>query len=129
MEQAESRAKTILLVEDEEPLRSSISGYLTLHGYQVLEAGDAAQALQVASQYQPPIHLLMSDMILPGMNGPELAQRLHERYPRLAVLFTSGYPVEIFPGSVSAHSGFLQKPYPLRTLLARIAELIAAAGT
>jgi CheY-like chemotaxis protein len=123
---SEGQSETILLVEDEEALRESISTYLTLHGYQVLEAANGVQALQIATQHPEPIHMLITDMILPKMSGTELARKLARMRPQMIILYISGYTDRELTGrDTSQSSGFLQKPFALRTLLNLIGEMTA----
>jgi signal transduction histidine kinase/CheY-like chemotaxis protein len=123
---SEGQSETILLVEDEEALRESISTYLTLHGYQVLEAANGVQALQIATQHPESIHMLITDMILPKMSGTELARKLATMRPQMIILYISGYTDRELTGrDTSQSSGFLQKPFALRTLLNLMGEMTA----
>ena len=126
----EGHSETILLVEDEEALRESISDYLTLHGYQVLEAANGVQALQIATQHPESIHMLITDMILPKMSGSELARRVAKMRPHLITLYISGYTDRKLTDRDPAQSTsrFLQKPFALRTLLNLIGEMTAKQG-
>jgi nitrogen-specific signal transduction histidine kinase len=110
--------EVVLLVEDESTLRGLVRQYLQNQGYTVLEAHSGAAALRIASYYSGPIHLLLTDVIMPGMNGVELAGLVRERYPGLPVVLTSGYSNAL---AESAHRGFelIQKPYSVE-LLSRI---------
>src|SRR4029079_11870557 len=83
--------ETVLLVEDEEAVRVVIGALLRRHGYQVLEAPTPHQALEIFVQHAQAIDLLLTDVVMPGMNGPALAQRCVAENPRLRVLFISGY--------------------------------------
>lgn len=114
---------TILLVEDEAAVRQVAARSLRERGYTVLEAEDAVDALHIAGTYKHPIHLLISDLILPGMNGVELSSAMTKAFPDLRVLMTTGHS-----GDALRHSGFggtghelLQKPYT-PTVLARAVE-------
>jgi two-component system cell cycle sensor histidine kinase/response regulator CckA len=83
--------ETILLVEDEESLRSIIRDLLTQSGYDVLEANSGAHALEIAERHQGPIHLLLTDVVMPGMSGPILAEKLAASRPETRMLYMSGY--------------------------------------
>jgi PAS domain S-box-containing protein len=112
---AESRrgGETILVVEDDADLRALTRVVLEKQGYQVLEAPDSAEALRIWGQHSGPIHLLLTDIVLPdGLNGRELAARLLERSPRLRVVFTSGYSADIAGRELVLQEGqnFIQKP-------------------
>lgn len=93
--------ETILLADDEERVRRSLGRLLTDAGYRVLQAGDGEQALTVSEDFRGHIHLLVTDVMMPVMNGKELAERLCALRPDIKVLFISGYPrEEIFPEDV-----------------------------
>ncbi len=116
---------TVLLVEDEEPVRDAVREYLSLRGYEVLEAGDGEQALALASRFPRPIHLLISDVVMPGINGREMAQRFLLDRPDTRVLFISGY-TESTVANHNLHAGasFLQKPFSLSVLAAKVREVL-----
>jgi PAS domain S-box-containing protein len=117
--EAEGQGETILLVEDEAALRESISTYLSLHGYKVLEAVDGAEALQIARLHADSVRALITDVILPKLSGAELAREFAKISPQAVTLYMSGYTdrklVDYDPASLTV--GFLQKPFALRTLL------------
>ena len=94
--------ETILVVEDEGNLRRLARQFLEKQGYKVLEAADGAAAITISSSYAGPIHLLLTDVIMPGMNGRELAQRLTSLRPQTSVLFMSGYTENVI-----GHNGTL----------------------
>ncbi len=91
---AESAASppTVLVVEDEEEVRALARDVLEMNGYTVLEAMDAADAIRIDETHPGPIHLLITDVVMPRMSGPELARRLRAHRPSLRVLCMSGYP-------------------------------------
>jgi two-component system cell cycle sensor histidine kinase/response regulator CckA len=125
---AEGRGETILLIEDDEALRESISTYLNLHGYKVLEASNGAEALSIVNQHAESIQVLITDMILPKMSGAEVAQEVAKVSPQAVTLYMSGYTdrelIEYDPASLT--TGFLQKPFALQTLLQKLREMITA---
>ena len=120
-------SSTILLVEDEDPLRAVVARMLAQAGYRVLDARTAKEAFELFDQHKDDIALVLTDVIMPDMNGPVLAQRLVEIRPALRVLFVSGYteelPVLHPPGNKSQ---FLAKPFSSVTLLNAVAELLEA---
>src|SRR5207237_157769 len=104
--------ETILLVEDEESLRSLLRELLESFGYAVLEAGHGADALRVAEQYAAAIDLLLSDIVMPQMTGRELAERLARLRPGLKVLFMSGYAAGGAPQhEIPAEAAYIEKPF------------------
>jgi CheY-like chemotaxis protein len=114
--------ETILLVEDEQAVRTLTRQILEQSGYTVLEVGDGAQALEIARQHNEPIHLLLTDVVMPGMNGPTLAQSLSSIHPEAKVLYTSGYSGNA--GALPAGSNLLQKPFARAKLLGKLRELL-----
>ena len=109
--------ETILIVEDEKGIRDVTYGYLRAKGYQVLQAANPEEALRILSEVTEPIHLMLTDMIMPGGNGPELAATVRNMGRRLPVIFMSGYADRsIDPESLGSDSIFLQKPFSLPTL-------------
>jgi signal transduction histidine kinase/ActR/RegA family two-component response regulator len=118
--------ETILVVEDEPQVRRLAVGALRQLGYQVLEAGDGESALAVARDHLGAIDLLLTDVVMPGMDGSKLAERLRLERPAIAVLFASGYDDSRIgkAGILPDHVDFLAKPYDLRTLGRRVREVI-----
>jgi CheY-like chemotaxis protein len=123
--------ETILLVEDEAVVRDLVRQILQGTGYAVLETETGEEALQVCHQYAGPIHLLLADVVLPGMSGPALAQRLAPARPRLRVLYMSGYAQDIIAhhGMLDRPGGYLQKPFTPDALLSQVRETLDAALT
>jgi hypothetical protein len=122
--------ETILLVEDQDAVRAFARHVLLAGGYTVLEARDGEEALRVARQCQGPIHLLVTDVVMPGMSGPQLAELLARDRPELRALFMSGYADEAITrcGVPEAGPAFLQKPFdPVR--LARKVRTVLDADT
>ncbi len=117
--QAEGSAETILLVEDEEAVRRGLERLLRLHGYRVLSASNAEAALDVVRHRDEPIPVLLTDVVMPGMNGRELASRLEAMGERMRVVFMSGYAndPELEALVRSGRAAFLQKPFALDALL------------
>jgi two-component system, cell cycle sensor histidine kinase and response regulator CckA len=113
---------TILLAEDEEAVLRLERTVLELCGYEVLPARGAAEALQAAAGRAGPIDLLVTDVIMPGMNGWQLAEALRAERPGLRTLFVSGYPADVIAadGVIPEGIEFLQKPFPIASLAARV---------
>ncbi len=120
--------ETILLVDDNETIRGSISAVLEIKGYKVLQASNGRQALEIAEDAKGRINLLISDIVMPGMNGLELTRRLKEQYPHLRVLYMSGYADEAIrrQGSLEEGSTFLSKPATMQVLLQTVHGLLKA---
>lgn len=120
--------ETILLVEDAAPLREVAREFLKGAGYAVLEAGDAAEALEASEHYSAEISLLITDVVLPGINGHELAERLISRRPRTKVLYISGYTDDgvVRHGVLQSEIAFLKKPFTQDALTQKVRELLDA---
>jgi CheY-like chemotaxis protein len=120
---------TILLAEDEEGVRAFITASLERHGYRVLPAAGADEALRVSSSYPDPIDLLVTDVVMPRMRGPELASRLVASRPRMKILYISGYSDPGFDGRLTTPTGarYLQKPFAADALLQAIRETLGRA--
>ena len=118
--------ETILVAEDEAAVRELVSSTLREYGYRVLEAGDPAKGLELASAYQGTIHLLLTDVIMPGMNGRELFQRLVIDRHDLKVLYMSGYTDNAIAhhGVLDEGTAFLQKPFTIHTLLQKVRAML-----
>jgi CheY-like chemotaxis protein len=121
-------SETILLVEDEEPVRVVAQGILRRHGYDVLEARNAGEALLLCETHPGRIHLLLSDVVMPQMSGPELAKRLAQVRPEMKVLCMSGYTGEsiVRHGVLGSEIAFLQKPITPQTLTHKVREVLDA---
>ena len=119
---------TILLVEDEEGLRALNARGLTSRGYTVLEAGNGVEAIDVLEKSDKPVDLVVSDVVMPEMDGPTLARELRIRNPGLKIIFVSGYAEDAFQKSLPEHGqfAFLPKPFTLKQLVAVVKEMLAA---
>jgi two-component system, cell cycle sensor histidine kinase and response regulator CckA len=122
-------SETILLVEDAEPLRLLAQLFLKENGYQVLTAADGAEAQQLAAQNSGPIHLLLTDVVMPGINGRVLAERLAPRDPAMKVLYMSGYTDSFIAGHGVLEEGIhlIHKPFTEEALMRKVRELLDAA--
>src|SRR3954453_10447172 len=128
IQKVEPGTETILLVEDEANLRYLARQYLEKQGYKVIEAADGAVAMQIAVAHDAIIHLLLTDVIMPGMNGRELAQRISEIRPNVKILYMSGYNENVVGenGTLDAGIRLLQKPFNLRDLKNKVREVLDA---
>jgi two-component system, cell cycle sensor histidine kinase and response regulator CckA len=118
--------ETILLVEDEPAVRGLVRETLRLQGYTVLEARHGIEALLTSAKYGGVIHLLLTDVVMPQMSGPEVAEKILTIRPEIKVLYISGYPDHpVFDqGGVSRQSGFLQKPFSPPALAQKVREVL-----
>lgn len=125
-----SGTETILHVEDSEMLRPIVRRSLSRHGYSVLSAANAQEALTIAETLDGQLDLVITDVMMPGMNGRELADRLLRKYPNLRVLFTSGYPSDMVlrEGIAEAEISFLEKPFLSKDLLTRVRSMLDDEG-
>ncbi len=128
VEPAQRRTGTILLVEDQAAIRMLLEDVLSEAGHKVLAACDGRGALELARQYPGVVDLLVSDVVMPEMNGPELASRIAPLRPSLIVLYMSGYTdhVSLHRGALEQGTGFLQKPFLPESLLSKIDELLSS---
>lgn len=124
-----SGRETVLLVEDEEIVRMLTHDTLRINGYHVLTATDAREALQLCQQYDGPIHLLVTDVVMPEIGGRELADRLTQLRPDMRVMFMSGHSWDTINrrGVVDAEGAFLQKPFTLDTLARKVRQILDTA--
>lgn len=118
--------KTALLVEDEDSLRDLAKQVLEKIGYQVLEASRSSEALEMCRTYDGPIELMMTDVVLPQVSGPELAVKLAEVKPEMKVLYVSGYPdgAIVRHGVLEPDAAFLQKPFTMSSLANKVREVL-----
>jgi len=119
-------SRTVLVAEDEPGVRSPVRRILAAHGYRVLEAEDGAAALRIAEGHEGAIDLLLTDVVMPGMNGGELAHRMRSVRTGIRVVFMSGYSSEAVAthGVLSPGAGFLQKPFTIEELVDRLRDAL-----
>jgi two-component system, cell cycle sensor histidine kinase and response regulator CckA len=119
-------SETILLVEDDHAVRTLIRSTLQAHGYTVLETDHGKHAIQVCSQHAGPIHLMVTDVVMPEMSGRELAERLKPSRPNMQVLFMSGYTDKaiVHHGELDPGTPFLQKPFTPDVLARKVREVL-----
>jgi|HubBroStandDraft_6_1064221.scaffolds.fasta_scaffold27990_2 two-component system cell cycle sensor histidine kinase/response regulator CckA len=124
--QAVGGSETVLLVEDESSVRQLVRETLETRGYKVLEAENGETALQAAASHNGPIDILITDVVMPGISGQELSQKLCSLDPALKVLYLSGYTEDsiIHEGTLEAGTAFLQKPFTLQTLSRKVREVL-----
>jgi hypothetical protein len=120
--------ETILLVEDEDAVRRIVCTILQRHGYEVLDAPTPRRACELFAEHGPKIDLLLTDVVMPEMNGPSLAERLVAKRRDLRVLFMSGYVglAAPFMGTDPAMISLLNKPFQSSTLLAKVHEVLTS---
>jgi CheY-like chemotaxis protein len=118
--------ETVLLVEDEDMVRGLSRCVLGMHGYTVLEARHGVDAVEVAARHAGPIHLLLTDMVMPQMGGSQLADRLAVTRPEMKVLFTSGYVenAAIRRDLLEPRAAFLPKPFTPDALARKVREVL-----
>jgi len=120
-------SETILLVEDEQSVREAISHFLRGQGYTVLEAHNPRVAIEIAREQSKQIHLLMTDMIMPKLNGRELAKQLTATRPEMRVLYISGYTDRgIGGGTIDSTMNFLQKPFGFDALGRKVRDILTS---
>jgi two-component system, cell cycle sensor histidine kinase and response regulator CckA len=120
--------ETVLLVEDEKGVRELTREYLQMSGYAVVEAEDGHTALELAAMHAGPIELLMTDVVMPGISGRELADRIRKLRPGIKVLFMSGYTDQavVHHGILETDAVLLQKPFTVTTLASKLREILSA---
>lgn len=128
-ESADGTRKTVLVVDDEAVVRDLISGFLGKLGYKVEVAEDGPDALRVFESLENPPSVMVTDIVMPHMDGPTLAGTLRKSHPALCVLFVSSYDSKKLSVSelTKPQNGFLSKPFSLRSFAASVAKLIKVA--
>ena len=118
--------ETIMLAEDNEEVRNLSRTILRKQEYTILVAENGAEALTILESYEGPVHLLLTDVVMPGMNGGDLYVKAAEKYPDLKVLFMSGYTDNIIAdhGVLDVGTHFIQKPFSSQALAAKVREAL-----
>ena len=119
--------ETILLVDDEESLRAVVTQFLSQElGYNLLSAGSAEEALDLVESYSGNIDLLLTDILLPGMSGSELAEKMLSSYPGVRIMYISGYADQNLEsyGISTSKIMLLQKPFSIKSLAAKLREVL-----
>ena len=124
-------SETILVVEDQEAVRCFAVAALKQYGYPVIEASNGNETIAIAKAHRGPIHLLLTDVVMPGMNGKELSERLKRLRPNLKVLFISGYPADVIAhrGVLDAGVAFLNKPFSPEELAQKVREVLTGTSS
>ncbi len=122
-------SETILVVEDEEALRTLLCRFFRLYGYNVLEARHGGEALLLCERHRGPIHLMVTDVVMPQMSGKELADRLAPLHPEMTVFFMSGYTDSdlISYGAPEPSQHFVPKPFRPMDLVKKVRDILDAA--
>jgi two-component system, cell cycle sensor histidine kinase and response regulator CckA len=123
-------AETLLLVEDEEDVRGLARDVLVESGYTVLEAATAEEAVRICEEHEGPISLLLSDVVMPNVSGPQLAKRLVDLRPEIQVLYMSGYTDEaiVHHGVLEPGTAFIEKPFTPEGLTGKVRDVLDAAA-
>jgi len=123
---ARAGGETVVVVDDEPMVREMLCESLREFGYRVLDAGEVGEALEVCRRHDGPIHLLLTDVVLPGMSGRELAERLAPERPEMKIVFMSGYTDDaiVRRGVLAAGVAFLQKPFTLVAMARKVRETL-----
>jgi len=118
--------ETILLVEDDDSVREMIKTFLEPAGYNILQAQNGFDALETSKTYEGEIHLLLTDVIMPKMNGQEVADELKKTRPEMQIIFMSGYTDDVIAhhGVLEAGVNFIQKPVTLSRLAKKLREVL-----
>jgi CheY-like chemotaxis protein len=124
-----SGRETVLVAEDENPVQALVAAVLEAAGHKVLRARHGEEALEICTQFEGRIHLLLTDVVMPGMSGPELSERVTSLRPDTRVLFMSGHTDDVTfrHGVATASTAFLQKPFSPSALAMKIREVLDAA--
>ncbi len=122
--------ETVLVAEDEEMVRTLVRGILEGNGYTVLTASDGDEAISAAGNYRGPIHLILTDVVMPKRGGREVAESLARFHPGAKVLYMSGYTDEsiVHHGVLKAGISFIEKPFTPDTLLRKVRQVLAVPG-
>ena len=120
------RGETVLVVEDEPALLTMAKMMLERLGYRVLAAGTPGEAIGLAEEHASEIHLLITDVVMPEMNGRDLAERLQSLYPGMKILFMSGYTADVIAhrGVLDEGVNFIQKPFSMKDLAVKVREAL-----
>jgi CheY-like chemotaxis protein len=119
-------SETILIVEDDDDVREVAVQILRTQGYRVLETSNGSDALQHSEHEAGPIHLMVTDVVMPGMNGPDLAKRLNPLHPEMRVLYVSGYTDDaiVHHGVLEEGVNYIQKPFTVEGLARKVREVL-----
>jgi len=118
--------EVILVVEDNHEVRKVTGRILRMQGYRVLEASNPSIAFSTCTQHEGPIHLVMTDVVMPEMNGPDLVKRIISQYPEMKVLYMSGYVKNFIShqGILGKEMDYIQKPFTVNELAKKVREVL-----
>jgi DNA-binding NtrC family response regulator len=118
--------ETILIVEDNDEVRKVTGRILRMQGFKVLEASNPNAAFSTCNQHEGPIHLMITDVVMPDMNGPDLAKRIISQYPEMKVLYMSGYVKNFisYQGILEEGIEYIQKPFTVNDLAKKVREVL-----
>jgi len=121
-----SGSETVLIVEDDDGLRKFAQEVLLRHGYRVLDAENGEDALSISQAHEGPIHLMITDVVMPRMGGRETAERLQPLYPQMKVIYMSGYTDNaiVHHGVLAPGLNFLEKPFTPESLARKVREML-----
>ncbi len=124
----EAGHETILVVEDEDTVRNIVRIILSQQGYRVFDVSSSTEALTLAAEHHGAIHLLLTDVVMPDMNGRKLVDQFERLYPQTRILFMSGYPDDtaLVERIVASEASFIQKPFAIEDLLEKVREVLDA---
>jgi CheY-like chemotaxis protein len=123
---ASASVETVLLVDDEDGVRHVAREFLKIKGYSVLEAGEAREAMRIAAQHTGPIHVMLTDIVMPGVKGEELAEQIRAVRPELKVLYMSAYTEDavLNLGILAPGTNFIEKPFGIDDLARKVREVL-----
>jgi len=116
--------KTVLVAEDDDAIRSVLKEMLQELGYNAIFARNGEEALLLAKKYEGSLHILLADVVMPGINGCELAERLSHMRPDIKVILMSGYPKTAHPEVETTKAVFVQKPFTINQLAIKLEEAL-----
>ena len=116
--------KTVLVAEDDDAIRSVLKEMLRELGYNAIFARNGEEALMLAKKYEGSVHILLADVVMPGMNGCELAEQLSHMRPNIKVVLMSGYPKTAHPEVETTKAVFVQKPFTINQLAIKLKEAL-----
>jgi YesN/AraC family two-component response regulator len=130
MKKPQENGRTVLLVDDEWLILGAMREILGAQGYNILTAGDPSEALRICQQYEGTIDVMLTDVVMPGMNGRELADRVTEMRPETRVIFMSGHTEDnlVRHGVMTNEIAFVRKPFSLAALEGKVQEVLGDGG-
>jgi CheY-like chemotaxis protein len=122
----QAAGETILIVEDDPAILELVQQMLQQHGYATIKTASPSECLEIATNFKHPIHLLLTDVVMPEMNGKEIYEKIREYYPNIKVLFMSGYTNDVIAdrGILNRGTNLIEKPFSMKALLAKVREAL-----